>query len=118
MGIITFGANVPTILIQEITRTAITVNVETNEAKTDLGTMADGARGTVAIIMMMEVEIAIDSVTIMAIDIPEAETENLAEAVAGRCPAQKRGVLIAPLGHSLSVLTKLVTPSVGVPDVQ
>ena len=91
---------------------------ESTDEKTDIGTKADGARGTVTIIMMMEGEIAIDSATVMAIGIPEAETENLAEAVAGRCPAQKRGVLIAPLGHPLSVLTKLVTPSVGVPDVQ
>ena len=110
--------NALTILIQKITRVAITASVETNEAKTDLGTMEVGARGTVTIIMMMEVEIAIDSVTIMAIGIPEAETENLAKAAAGRCPAQKRGVLIAPLGHPLPVFTKPVTPSVGVPDVQ
>ena len=92
--------------------------METNEAETDLGTMVNGARGTVTIILMMEVEIAIDSATIMPIGIPEVETENLAEAVAGRCPAQKHRVLIALLGHPLSVLTKLVTPSVGVPDVQ
>ena len=68
--------------------------------------------------MMMEVEIATDSVTIMAIGIPEAEIENLAEAVAEMCPAQRYGALIAPLGHPLSVLTKLGTPSVGVPDAQ
>ena len=57
--------------------------METNEAETNLGTMADGARGPAAIIMIMEVEIAIDSATIMAIDIPEPEKGNLAEAVAG-----------------------------------
>ena len=102
----------------KIIRATKAVSVETHEAEMDLGTMADGARGTVTMIMMMVVEIAKDSAIIIAIGILEAETENLAKAVAGRCPAQKRGVLIAPLGHPLSVLTKLVTPSVGVPDVQ
>ena len=115
---ITLGANAPTTPIQKITRATITASVGTNEAETDLGTMADGARGTVTIIMMMEVEIATDSATIMVIGIPEAETENLAKAVAERCPAQRHGALIAPLGHPLSVLTKLGTPSVGVPDAQ
>ena len=90
----------------------------TNEAETDLGTMADGARGTVTIIMKMEIEITTDPAIIMAIDIPEAERENLDEAVAERCPTQRHIALIAPFGHPLSVLTKLGTPSVGVPDAQ
>ena len=67
--------------------------------------MADGARGIVTIIMKMEIEIATDSAIIMAIGIPEVERGNLAEAVAERCQAQRHGVLIAPLGHPLSVLT-------------
>ena len=67
---------------------------------------------------MMEVEIATDSATIMAIGIPEAERENLAKAVAERCPAQRHGVLIAPLRHPLSDLTKFGAPSAGVSDVQ
>ena len=50
------------------------------------------------------------------IGVPEAEAGNLAEAIAKRYPVQRHGVLIAPLGHPLSVLTKLGTPSVGVPD--
>ena len=90
----------------------------TNSTNAHLGTMADGARGAVAIIMKMEIEIATDSAIIMAIGIPEAERENLTEAVAERCQAQRHGALIAPLGHPLSVLTKLGTPSVGVPDAQ
>ena len=97
---------------------AITASVETHEAEIDLRTMAHGVRGVVTIIMMMEVEIAKDSVIIMVIFIPGAGTENLAEAVAERCPAQRHGALIAPLGHPLSVLTKLGTPSVGVPDAR
>ena len=56
--------------------------------------------------MMMEVEIAADSAIIRAIDIPEVERENLAEAIAERCPAQRHGVLTAPLGHPLSVFPK------------
>ena len=89
------------------------------KSKNDLGTMADGARGTVTIIMKTEIEIATDSATIMAIDIPpEVERENIAVAVAESCPAQSHGVLITPLGHPLSVLTKPGTPSAGVPDAQ
>ena len=114
-GIITLGPNVPTIRIQKNTRAATTASVGTNEAEAGLGTMADGARDTATIIMMMEVDIAKDSAIIMAIGIP---AENLAKAVDERCPAQRHGALIAPLGHPLSVLTKLGTPSVGVPDVQ
>ena len=87
----------------KIARAAITANVRTNEAEADLGTMEDGVRGTVTIIMKMEIEIATDFATIIAICIPEAETENFAEAVAERCPAQRHGALIAPLGHPLSV---------------
>ena len=68
--------------------------------------------------MKIEAEIVIELAIIMAIGIPEAEIGNLAEAIAGRCPAQKRGVSIAPLGHPLSHLSELGTPSVGVPDVQ
>ena len=101
---------------KKITRAVTTASVGTNEAETDLGTMADGARGTVIIIMMMEVEIAKNSAIIMAIGIPGAETENLAKAVAESCHAQRHGALIAPLGHPLSALSKLGTPSVGVPD--
>ena len=86
---------------------------ESTDEKTDIGTKADGARGTVTIIMMMEVEIVTDSAIIMEIGIPEAGTENLAKAVTERCPAQRHGALIAPLGHSLSVLTKLGTPAQG-----
>ena len=100
------------------TRAATTASVETNEAETDLGMMADGARDTVTIIMKMEIEIVTDSAIIMAVRIPEAERENLAEAMAESCQAQRHGALIAPLGHPLSVLTKLGTPSVGVPDAQ
>ena len=37
----------------------------------------------------MEVQIAIDFATIMVIGIPEAETDNLAKAVAGRCPQHR-----------------------------
>ena len=92
--------------------------METNGAGADLGTMTDDARGTVAIIIMMEVEIAKGSAIIMAIGIPRARTENLAKAVAERCQAQRHGALIAPLGHPMSDLTKLGTPSVGVPDVR
>ena len=62
---------------------------ESTDEKTDIGTKADGARGTVTIIMMMEGEIAIDSATITAIGVPEAETDNLAKAVAGRCPPHR-----------------------------
>ena len=117
---ITLGANAPTTSIQKIIRAMITASAGTNEAETDLGTMADGARGTITIIMKMEVEIAIDSATIMAIGILEVERENLVEveAVAERCPAQRHEVLIAPLGHPLLVLTKLRTPPIGVPDAQ
>ena len=117
-GIITLGPNAPIIRIRKITRAAIIASAEMNKAETDLGTMADGARGTVTIIMMMEVEIATDSTTIMAIGIPEAGTENLAKAVAERCPAQRHGALIAPLGQPLSALTKTGTPSVEIPDVR
>ena len=86
-GIITFGVSARTTPIQKNTRAVITASVETHEAETDLGTMADGARGTVTITMMMEVEIAIESTIIMTIDIPEAGKENLAKAIAERCPA-------------------------------
>ena len=48
----------------------------TNEAETDLGMMADGARGTVAILMKIEIEIATDSVIIMAIGILKAERDS------------------------------------------
>ena len=116
-AIITNGKIAPTILSRRIMRTTTAVSVGTHEAETNLGTMADDARGTVTIITKMEIEIATDSATIMAIGIPEAEAENLAEAIVERCPAQRHGALIAPLGHPLSVLTKLGTPSVGVPDV-
>ena len=71
--------------------------------------MIDGVISIVSIIMKMETEIATDSSMIVAIGIPGSETENLAKAVAGKCSAQKRGVLIAPLGHPLSVLIKLQT---------
>ena len=48
------------------------------------------------------IETAID----MAIGIPEVETGNLAKAIAKRCPALRHGVLIAPLGHPLSVFSE------------
>ena len=48
----------------------------TNEAETDLRMMADGARGTVTILMKIEIEIATDSVIIMAIGILEAERDS------------------------------------------
>ena len=70
--------------------------METNEVETDLGTMVEGARGTVAIIMMMKVEIATYSTIIMAIRILEAERENLARAVVERCLAQRHGALMLP----------------------
>ena len=107
---ITNGLIAPTIQIQNITRTATTASVGTNKAETDLGTMADSSRGTVTIIMMMEIEIAKDSVMIVAIGISGAGAEILAKAVVERCQAQKHG--------ALSVLTKLGTPSVGVLDAQ
>ena len=115
---ITLGVNAPTTPIQKITRATTTASVGTNEAETDLGAIANGARGTITIITKMEIEIVTDSAIIMAIGIPEAERDNLAEAAAERCQAQRHGALIAPLGHPLSVLTKLGTPSVGVPDAQ
>ena len=67
--ITTFGVSARTTPIQKITCAAITTSVETHEAETDIGTMADGARGTVTVIMMMEVEITIESAAIMAIGI-------------------------------------------------
>ena len=88
----------------------------THEAKMDLGMMRDGARGTVTIIMMA-IEIAIETVIDMAIGIPEVETGILTKAIAERCLAQRHGLLAAPLGHPLSVLPRLGTPSAGVPDV-
>ena len=91
--------------------------METYEAETNLGTMADGTRDTVTIIMMA-IEIAIETAIDMVIGIPEVETGNLAEAIAERCPAQRHGVLISPLGQPLSALPKLRTPSAGVPDIQ
>ena len=95
----------------------ITASVGMHKAEMDLGKIADGTRGTVTIIMMI-IEIAIETVIDMAIGVPEADIENLAKASAGRCPAQRRGVLIAPLGHPLSVLAKLGTSLAGVPNVQ
>ena len=90
--------------------------MRTHQAETDLGTMADGVIGIVAIIMKTGKEIATVSVIITAIGIPGAGTENLAKAVAERCQAQKHKALTAPFGHPLSALSKLGTPSVGVPD--
>ena len=78
--------------------------------------MADGVIDIVTIIMKMEKEIATVSAIITAIGIPEAGTESLAEAVAERCQARKRGASAAPLGHTLLDLIKLGTPSVGAPD--
>ena len=86
----------------------------THEAKTNLGTMVDGARDAVTIIMMA-IEVAIETAIDMVIGIPEVETGILAKAIAERRPTQRHGVLIAPFGHSLSVLPKLGTPF---PDVQ
>ena len=84
-------------------------SVGTHEAKTNLGTMADGTRGTITIIMMT-IEVAIETAIDMVIGIPEVETGNLAKAIAERCSAQRHKVLTAPLGHLLSVLPKLETP--------
>ena len=67
---------------------------------------------------MMAIKVAIEIAIDMAIGIPEVETGILAKTIAERCPAQRHGVLTAPLGHPLSVLPKLGTPSAGVPDVQ
>ena len=86
----------------------------THETKTDLRTMAYGARGT-KVIIMMAIEIAIETAIDMAIGILKIETGNLAKAIAERYPAQRHRVLTAPLGHPLSVLRTLETPF---PDVQ
>ena len=88
----------------------------THEAKRTLGTMTDGARGTVTIIMMAT-EVSTETAIDMTIDIPDVETGILAKPIAKRWPAQKHGVLTAPLGHPLSVLPRFGTPSAGVPDV-
>ena len=101
-AIITFGNIALTIAIRRIAREAITASVEMHDAKMDFRTMADGTRGTI-IIMMMTIEIAIETAIDMAIGVPEAETWNLAKAIAKRCPVQRHEVLIAPLGHPLSV---------------
>ena len=116
-AIITSGSIAPTTPTRRIIRETITASVGTHEAKMDLGMMRDGARGTVTIIMMA-IEIAIETVIDMAIGIPEVKTGNLAKAMAERCPAQRHGALTAPLGHPLLVLPKLGTPLAGIPDVQ
>ena len=67
---------------------------------------------------MMAIEVVIETAIDMVIGIPEVKTGILAEAIAERCPAQRHGVLIAPLGHPLSVFPKLETPSARVPDIQ
>ena len=114
-AIITFG---PTALTTPILiRAMVAASAETHEAETDLGMMADGTRGIVTIIMM-RIEIEIETAIDMAIGVPEAKIGNLAKAIAERCPAQRHGVLIAPLGHPLSDLTKFGAPSAGVSDVQ
>ena len=114
----TLGTSVQTTLAQKFISTATTASAGTHIAETDLGIMGDGVRSITTIIMKMEIEIATGSAMIMAIGITGAGTENLAEAVAERCQAQRHGALIAPLGHPLSDLSKLGTPSVsvGVPD--
>ena len=58
----------------------------THETETNLGTMADGVRGTVTIIMMA-IEVVIETVIDMATSIPGVETGILAKAIAERCPA-------------------------------
>ena len=114
-AIITFGKVALTTTNRRITRTTTTASVVMHEAKMDLRTMADGARGTI-ITIMMTIEIAIETAIDMAIGVPEVETGNLAKAIAKRCPTvQRHGLLIALLGHPLSVLTKLETPIAEVP---
>ena len=83
--------NARTTPVQKNISTATTASAGTHLAKADLGTLVDGVRSIVTIIMKMEIEIATDSAMIVAIGIPGAGTENLA---------------------------KLGTPSVGVPDGQ
>ena len=95
--------------------------MERHGAENDLGVMAGGARGTIIIIMMAietAIEIAIETTIHTAIGVPEPGTGNLAKATTERYPVQRHGVLIASLGHPLSVSTKLGTPSVGVQDAQ
>ena len=78
--------------------------------------MVDVVTAIVTVIMKMEGEIATVAAIITAIAMPEAGREGLAEAVAERCQAWKLKASIAPLGHPLSDLSKLGTPSVRVPD--
>ena len=115
-GTTTPGPNAQTTPVQKIISTATTDGARTHLVKTEVGTMADGVIGIVTIIMKMEKEIATVSAIITAIDIPEAGTESLAEVVAERCQARKRGASTAPLGHPLLDLIKLGTPSAGVLD--
>ena len=111
----TFGKIASTIRGQEVIRAMITASAETNAAEMDLGTkMADGARGIV-IIIETATEAAIETAIETAILISGADTENLAKVIVVRYPVQRHGVLIAPLGHPSLLLTKLGTPSVGVP---
>ena len=77
--------------------------------------MDGGVIDIVTVIMKREKEFATENAMITAITILEAGRENLAEAVAERCRAQI-GASIAPLGHPLSDLSRLGTPSAGVPD--
>ena len=65
--------------------------METHKAEMDFGMVADGARGTIIIMM-----IAIETVIHTAIGVPETETGNLAKAISERYPVQRHGVMIAP----------------------
>ena len=116
-AIITNGKIAPTTLTRRIIRAATAASVRTHEAKINLRTMAEGARGTVTIIMMA-IEVTIETAIDMAIGMPEVEIGNLTKEIAKRCPAQRHGVLIVSLGHPLSVLPKLGTPLAGVPGVE
>ena len=62
----------------------------THEAETDLGTMSDGARDTVAIIMTT-IEITIETAIDLTIKGSEAETGHLAKEIVERCQAQRHG---------------------------
>ena len=73
-AIITFGLTALTTTIRRIIRGAITASVETHGAEKDLGVMADGARGTIIIMMMAietTIEIAIETAIHTAIGVSE-----------------------------------------------
>ena len=63
----------PTVLTRRITKATTTASVRIHEANTKFGTMADGARGIVTMIMMTT-KVATETVIDMAIGIPEVDT--------------------------------------------